>query len=317
MKIGTIAIIGSGLIGRAWAITFARAGRAVRVYDSDATARDAALGTIETLLADLETYDLLNGASAQAVMARISGASSLEAALDGADYVQECTPENLSLKKDVFGALDAAAAPQTLLASSTSALLPSRFTERLKGRARCLVVHPINPPYLVPAVEVVPAPWTDPKVVAAVAAFMREVGQSPIVMKKEIDGFVMNRLQGALLKEAFRLVADGYASTEDVDIGIRDGLGLRWAFMGPYETIDLNAPGGVRDYIARYGPLFDNLWSTQTGEVTWSGAMIDQFEAERCEQLPRDELAARQRWRDRRLMALLAHKKAAARNVGD
>lgn len=317
METKNVAVVGAGLIGRAWSITFARAGHSVRLYDADAGARDAALKTIADLLADLERFDMLNGAPAATVRGRIAPAASLEAALDGAGYMQECTPENLELKREVYGALDTAAAPDAVLASSTSALLPSKFTDHVKGRHRCLVAHPINPPYLVPAVEVVPAPWTDPGVVRTTADFLRASGQSPIVMKKEIDGFVMNRMQGALLQEAFRLVAEGYASTEDVDIGIRDGLGLRWAFMGPYETIDLNAPGGVRDYIARYRGLFDNLWSTQKGEVTWSETMIGQFEEERTQLLPREDLSERQNWRDRRLMALLRHKRDAAKDAGE
>ena len=113
-------------------------------------------------------------------------------------------------------------------------------------------MHPINPPYLIPAAEIVPAPWTRPDSSSARARFLAAAGHAPIVMKRELDGFIMNRLQGALLEEAFRLVADGYASVEDVDIGIREGLALRWSFMGPFETIDLNAPGGVRDYVERY-----------------------------------------------------------------
>ena len=172
-------------------------------------------------------------------------AATLEEALDGASHVQESTPEDVGVKRHVFSRLDALAPADAVLASSTSAILPSRFTEALPGRGRVLVVHPINPPYLIPAVEIVPAPWTDAAVVERTAALMRSAGHAPIVMKREIDGFVMNRMQGALLEEAFRLVAEGYASIEDVDIGIRDGLALRWSFIGPFETIDLNAPGGV------------------------------------------------------------------------
>ena len=133
-------------------------------------------------------------------------------------------------------------------------------------------------------------------------------------MKRELDGFVMNRLQGALLQEAFRLVADGYAGVEDVDIGIRDGLGLRWAFMGPFETIDLNAPGGVADYIARYDGLYQNLWKSQQHAVSWTEAS-DAIEAERRTALSADALDKRATWRDRRLMALLAHKRAAAKDI--
>jgi 3-hydroxyacyl-CoA dehydrogenase len=218
------------------------------------------------------------------------------------------------MKIAVFRELDALTGPDTVIASSTSALLPSAFTETLPGRHRCLVIHPINPPYLVPAVEIVPAPWTSPETVERAAQLMRGAGQAPIVMKRELDGFVMNRLQGALLQEAFRLVADGYASVEDVDVGIRDGLGLRWAFMGPFETIDLNAPGGVADYIARYDGLYRNLWASQQHVVSWPEASAA-IEAERRAALPADRLAAHAAWRDRRLMALLAHKRAAAREI--
>lgn len=313
----TIAIIGTGLIGRAWAITFARAGCAVRLFDSTAGAAEAALGLIRALLDDLEAQGLLDGASASDVAARLAPVEALDQALDGAAHVQENVPEDLDIKRILFRSLDEIAAADTVLASSTSALLPSRFTEGLPGQARCLVVHPINPPYLVPAVEVVPAPWTDPKVMTRTATLMRDIGQSPIVMKQEIDGFVMNRMQGALLQEAFRLVADGYATPEDVDIGIRDGLGLRWSFMGPFETIDLNAPGGVRDYAARYEGLYAGLWPSQQRRVDWGGPLMDEIEAERSRALPRDALAARQHWRDRRLMALLAHKRIASKDMTD
>ena len=167
--------------------------------------------------------------------------------------MQENAPEDVEVKRALWARLDALAPADAILASSTSAVVPSAFTENLAGRARCLVAHPINPPYLVPALELVPAPWTSTETMAAAETVMRGIGQAPIVMKRELDGFVMNRLQGALLDEAFRLVADGYCSVEDVDVGVRDGLALRWAFIGPFETIDLNAPGGVRDYVGRYG----------------------------------------------------------------
>ncbi len=177
--------------------------------------------------------------------------------------------------------------------------------------------HPINPPYLVPAVEVVPSPWTAPATVERAAAFMRGCGQSPLVMKREVDGFIMNRLQAALLEECFRLVADGYASAEDVDIGIRDGLALRWSFMGPFETIDLNAPGGVRDYAERYQAMCANMSAQMHRRVDWSGPVMDAVEADRAARLPRAALPDRQLWRDRRLMALLAHKRDAGGDIGD
>ena len=312
-----VAIVGAGFIGRAWAISFARAGCEVALWDAAAAAPAAALAYIEGLLPDLESCDLLGGARPDALRARMRAAPTLEDALAGATHVQENTPEDVATKRAIFARLDALAPPDAVLASSTSAILPSKFTEGLAGRARCLVVHPINPPYLIPAAEVVPAPWTDPAVVARTAEFLRAAGHAPIVMKREIDGFVMNRMQGALLEEAFRLVAEGYASAEDVDVGIREGLALRWSFMGPFETIDLNAPGGVRDYAERYQAIYAGIFPTVQWRADWTGPVLDVIEAERRAALPADRLAERQAWRDRRLMALAAHKRRAAREIGE
>jgi len=310
-----VAIVGAGFIGRAWAISFARAGHTVTLWDEDPTAPGKALSYIEKLLPDLEAQDLLNGNSTAAVRYRMRTTERLEDALADADYVQENTPENVEIKREVFARLDAAAPPGAILASSTSAILPSAFTEHLAGRARCLVVHPLNPPYLIPAAEVVPAPWTDAGAVTRTADFLRAAGHAPIVMKRELDGFVMNRLQGALLEEAFRLVANGHASVEDVDTGIREGLALRWSFMGPFETIDLNAPGGVRDYVERYESIYKRLHAEMQTRADWAGPVLNEIESERRKRLPASKLADRQAWRDRRLMALAAHKRRMAEEL--
>mgnify|MGYP001128353508 CR=1 FL=1 len=311
------AVIGSGFIGRAWAISFARSGSTVRLWDQADGAATKALDYIAGVLEDLAQNDLLNGAEPAAVLARITPAATLAEAVADAQHVQENTPEVLATKIKVFEALDAAARPDAVLASSTSAILPSRFTEGLKGRARCIVVHPINPPYLIPAAEVVPAPWTSPETVERPRQFLLSAGHAPLVMKKELDGFIMNRMQGALLEEAFRLVADGYASVEDVDIGIRDGLALRWSFMGPFETIDLNAPGGVRDYAERYQGIYENLFPQMQRRVDWAGEVMNVIEPERRKRVGKDKLQDRQVWRDKRLMALAAHKKRAAKEIGN
>src|ERR1700730_11308366 len=270
-----VTVVGTGFVGRAWAISFARAGCEVALWDRDKEAPSKALSYIERLLPDLEANDLLNGAAASQVATRIRVGPTLESAVEGTVHVQENTREDVEVKRAVFAELDAAAPTDAVLASSTSAILPSAFTENLKGRARCLVVHPINPPYLIPAAEVVPAPWTDPAVVERAAAFLRSAGHAPIVMKREIDGFVMNRLQGALLEEAFRLVEQGYAGVEDVDVGIREGLALRWSFMGPFETIDLNAPAGVREYAERYQGIYSGIFGSSQWRVDWSGPVMD------------------------------------------
>lgn len=287
------------------------------MWDPAEGAAEASLATIDHLLGDLATEDLLRGRSASGVRGLISAELTLETALEGSRWVQENAPEDVEVKRALWARLDALAPADAILASSTSAVVPSAFTENLAGRARCLVAHPINPPYLVPALELVPAPWTSTETMAAAEAVMRGIGQAPIVMTRELDGFVMNRLQGALLDEAFRLVADGYCSVEDVDVGVRDGLALRWAFIGPFETIDLNAPGGIRDYVGRYGDLYERLGQSMQRRVDWTGPLLDNIEKQRRERLPATNLPARQRWRDRRLMALVQHKRKAAKDIAE
>jgi L-gulonate 3-dehydrogenase len=311
-----VAIVGSGFIGRAWAISFARAGHEVRMWDQVPAAANGARDYIAGVLGDLAANDLLRGQSPEEVLARIAPETDLAAALDGVVYIQENTPEIREVKREVFSMIDPLAGPDAIIASSTSALLPSTFTDHVAGRDRCIVVHPINPPYLIPAAEVVPAPWTSQETVERTRKFLVEAGHAPLVMKKELDGFIMNRMQGALLEEAFRLVADGYATVEDVDVGIRDGLALRWSFMGPFETIDLNAPGGVRDYVERYQGIYLNLFSQMQRRVDWAGEVLERVEADRRARLPKENLVERQVWRDRRLMALAAHKRKSDQEFG-
>lgn len=310
------AVIGSGFIGRAWAIVFARAGHDVALWDKDSTAAEAAINYIAEVVDDLIGSDLVEGQSAATIMGRLSAEQDLSRAVRGAQHIQENTPEHLDIKRAILSEVDALAEADTILASSTSALLPSQLSEKLVGRERFVVVHPINPPYLVPAVEIVPARWTSEETVNRTNTFMRECGQAPIVMGRELDGFVMNRLQGALLEEAFRLVADGYASVEDVDIGIREGLALRWSFMGPFETIDLNAPGGVADYVDRYQSIYANIFKQVGHRVDWAGDVLETVENDRRKRLNKSDLENRQQWRDRRLMALVAHKRQSNEEFG-
>jgi 3-hydroxyacyl-CoA dehydrogenase len=302
-----IAIVGTGLIGRAWAMVFARAGHTVALWDSSPGAVDQALGLIRDGLAEYRSFGLMSEAPAT-VAARVSGAPTLAAVLDGADYVQESTSEREEVKRQVFSDLDALAGPDCILASSTSMIQTSRFAGHVAGRHRCLVAHPVNPPHVVPVVELSPAPFTSPEVVERTRQLHERAGQVPILVRKEIEGFILNRIQAALLQESWRLVDEGYVSVEDLDKCVRDGLGLRWAFMGPFETIDLNAPGGVADYARRYGPRMQGMMQGVTYRP-WDRELADRIETERRKLMPQGEHAAREAWRDRRLMALVAHKR--------
>ena len=206
----TAAIVGAGLIGRAWAMVFARAGWSVRVTDSAPSQLAAARELIALSLAEQEQAGLAD--DAKAALARIEISASLGDAVTGAAWVQENLPEDVEIKRAVFAELDRLAPASAILASSTSAIVASHFTGELAGRARCLVAHPVNPPHLVPVVELCGAPWTSAATLASATDVMTSVGQVPVRIRREIDGFVLNRLQGALLSEAMRLVADDVIS---------------------------------------------------------------------------------------------------------
>ncbi len=308
-----IAVVGSGLIGQAWAIVFARGGHHVKMWDGDPKAVETGISLIAGQVADLKEAGLID--DPRALLARISGCKTLEEVLDGAEYVQENLPERVEMKKEIFGRMDQLASPTCVLASSTSSIPASAFTEELSGRARCLIAHPVNPPYLVPVVEICGAPWTDAKVIQQTWDVMESVGQKPVKIHKELQGFILNRLQGALLREAFKLVEQGYVDPDGLDVTVRDGLGLRWSFMGPFETIDLNAPDGLADYAHRFGNMYQSIAQEQTSTEPWSEALIEKLESARRAIMPKNQLLARRLWRDRRLMGLAAHKKAAEKNT--
>ena len=303
-----VAVVGAGLIGRAWSIVFARAGFDVALWDQFPQAVPAALDFIAERLPELRENGLLKDEPAT-VMARIQPVQELGDALRDAVYVQENGPERVAVKIPLFAEMDRLARPDAVLASSTSGIPASAFTEGLKFRHRCLVAHPVNPPYLIPLVEICPAPWTDANTVARTRDIMTQAGQVPATVKKEMEGFALNRLQGALLAEAFRLIADDAISPADLDALVKHGLGLRWSFMGPLETIDLNAPGGLADYCDRYGPLYAKMQDQMT-PLEWDATLVGKLQDARRAELPANMQPVRQEWRDRRLMALLAHKAA-------
>lgn len=299
-----VAIVGAGSIGVAWAIVFAQAGRPVALYDPDRVRLDSSRSEIRARLEDLVTYGLL-ATPADEVLNRIRLLSDLQATLGNAVHVQECVPESLELKRSVFADLDRLAAPDAVLASSSSFLPASAFAAGLPGRARCLVVHPGNPPYLLRVAELVPAPFTSSKSVECTAALMSACRIQPIQLKREIDGFVFNRLQGALLREAYCLVRDGVASVDDVDRLVRDGLGLRWSVIGPFETADLNTRGGIAAHAQRMGPAYARMGSERGQDDPWTSDLVAQVTTERREVLPLERWDKRVAWRDRALMALL------------
>ncbi len=300
----TVALVGAGLIGRAWAAVFARSGWAVRLHDPHGPALDAAPDLIRAELDMLRQHGLADGTPGP-----LTAHPDLAGALDGATFVQESGPETLAAKQALFAEMDRLAAPGVVLASSTSAIVASAFTEGLAGRGRCLVGHPVNPPHLIPLVEVCGAPWTEPAALDRAAAVYRAAGQVPVRVLRETEGFVLNRLQGALLAEAFRLVADGVMSPEDLDRTVSDGLGLRWSFLGPFATIELNAPGGMADYLARYTGFYARIAADPPGPGVFGAEAGARIAAAWPHPPDPVHLAARTGWRNQRLAALAAHKR--------
>ena len=301
MAVKTVAIVGSGLIGRAWAMIFARGGYAVRLHDALDGVAEKAVDLCAEGLRGLAASGLCDDPAGAA--SRITAAKSLAEALDGVALVQENGPEVVHIKREIFAELDRLAPPDAILASSSSAIRISLFASELAGRARCLIAHPVNPPHLVPIVELSGADFTDPAVIARARAIYEEIGQVPITVLKEVEGFIVNRLQGALLAEAFRLVHEGYVTPEDLDKTVKDGLGLRWSFMGPFETIELNAPGGIADYCARFTGFYKSLAAEPPAPTVYDTPRVAE------QWTPAPDLAAKMKWRDGKLAALVAHKK--------
>ncbi|XP_065829798.1 lambda-crystallin-like [Oscarella lobularis] len=302
-----IAIVGSGLIGRCWAMLFARAGYFVSIYDIDSEQVKGALAATLPMLLDMESRDLLGGQKASDIQKQIQGTNQLEEAMQGAIHVQECVPESVDLKKRVFAQLDEHASDTVVLSSSTSCIVPSLFTEGLKHRSQCIVAHPVNPPYYIPLVELVPAAWTNPDVVRRTRALMADIGQAPVTLNKEVNGFILNRLQYALIMEAWRLVEDGVCSPEDVDTAMVEGLAPRYSFMGIFETMHLNADG-MKDYCERYGANIKTVCETQSPARDLSGRTLSVVDDAMQRKVPVSGLGDRRKWRDRRLAALAVHK---------
>ncbi len=301
-----IGIVGAGLVGSGWAVVFARAGHEVLVFDPAAEVRSRVRPWAETALSELAAVGLAD--DPVAALSRIQVVDSLAGAVGPADYIQESVFERIDVKTEVCREIGLLLKPGAMVGSSSSGIPASAFTEDVINRDRFLIAHPVNPPHLVPVVELVPAPWTDAGALAATRALMEAVGQVPVSLTREIEGFVLNRLQGALLNEAWALFEEGYASAADIDATVAHGLGLRWSFMGPFETIDLNAPGGVADYASRLGPLYHSIALSRRDPRPWSAELVSRIASERRATLTEGALASRRAWRDGRLTRLAAFK---------
>ena len=301
----TVSIAGAGSIGIAFAVLFSSAGFRVRMWDALPGVFDRARDDLSARLHMLREAGLVVE-DAAVVAARVSYHEILLDALQGAELVQECAPESLEIKRELFQQLGAYGETDAVLASSSSAIVSSQFATATPARERVLIGHPGNPPYLIPVIEVVPSSYTSQEYVDKAVAIYREAGLKPVVVRKEIEGFVFNRLQGALLREAYCLVRDGVASVDEIDEVVRSGLGRRWSFIGPFETADLNTRGGIESHAQKIGPAYARMGEIRGQDDPWTDDLVAQVTTERRAALPLEDWDARVRWRDAQLMKLKA-----------
>ena len=296
-------IIGSGSIGIGWAIVFARAGYKVKVYDIEESALRNFEIQVKNRLELLDENKLLTS-SPKKIMAKIQTTLDLAEAVAGADYVQECGPENLELKRELFTKLAGLAKPDAILASSSSALRPSEFASDIATNDRGLVVQPGNPPYLISIAEVVPAKFTSEQSIKTCTDLLTKVGIIPIRVNNEPQGFVFNRLQGAILREAYCLVRDGVISPTDLDLIVTEGLGKRWSIVGPFATSALNVRGGIKAHVARMGKSYFEMGRERGQNDPWDEALVERVAADIESKLPDAKWEKNTEKRDLALMKL-------------
>jgi carnitine 3-dehydrogenase len=256
--VGTVTVVGTGVIGGGWAAHFLRRGYDVVAWDPGPDARDRLSHLLDTAWPSLERLGLSPGAGRD----RLRWADTVEDALADTDFVQESSPEVLQAKVALLAEIDRLTAPDVVVASSTSGLLMSDMAVECAAPGRFLVGHPFNPPYLIPLVEVVGGRDTDPSAVTWAESFYAAAGKTPLTMEQEVPGFVGNRLQEALWREALHMVDSGQATVQQIDASIAHGPGLRWAIMGPMLTFHLaGGPGGMGHMLDHFGPALLEPWT--------------------------------------------------------
>lgn len=306
----TVAVVGAGVIGRSWTMVFARAGCRVHVYDAVREQTERARAWLEAELRQNRVDGDSPCGRAQGCIERITWCTALEDALEGTEYVQESGPESIDVKQAIYAGLDRAAAPDTILASSTSSLDITEIVDGLAGARRCIVAHPVNPPHVVPVVEVLPGKGTAKHVIDRTCAFLSEVGQIPVLMKRYAPGFLLNRMQAALVREAVNLVESGVADVDAVDTVIREGLGLRWALLGPFGVANTNTDGGIRDYFTRYAAAYMGLMDDLGPTPTFEPELVERLGRATDAMLDGVSHSELLRWRDRLVAGIRELKRA-------
>jgi 3-hydroxypropionate dehydrogenase (NADP+) len=306
MEILHTACVGAGLIGSDWATLFSSKGYEVIIQDRSEELLEKAIGRIGSNLRFMEEHYLLGAGKVEESLAKIKTTIDIPEAVAKADYVQESVPDNYEIKKQVFREMDGAAPRSAILASSASGLLMSEIQPAVSAPERCILVHPMLPAHLLPTVEIAGGRATSPETVASTRSFMEKLGKIPVVLKKEVSGYIVNRLQAALMREAIDLVDKGVASPEDIDTAFCQGIGLRSPITGPFLRMHL-AGEGIADFLANFMESYRYRWESM---ATWTTVPESAIKAvvegtEHMDLVERKSLAEIRNWRDEMLVKLL------------
>jgi len=305
-SIQRVAVIGTGLIGASWATVFLARGLDVIAYDVALNAEAALREAIDRHWPAMRHLGLANGASTD----RLKFCSSVEQAVEEAQFVQESGPERLDFKHAIFAAMDAASQASVVLASSSSTIRVTEFQDVCSHPERVVLGHPFNPPHIIPLVEVIGGQRTSQTAIDTAMAFYAACGKHPIRLRREIRGHIANRLQAALWQEAFHLVESGVATVADIDAAIAHGPGLRWALLGPFLNLHLSGgQGGMTHFLSHLGPAIEAMWR-DLGKVSLTPECKAAVVTGVNEQLAGRDLPATIQDRDRLLIELLRAKDA-------
>jgi carnitine 3-dehydrogenase len=300
-RIRTVGLVGGGVIGGGWAARCLAHGLDVVAWDPAAGAEARMRQKIDAAWPALTRLGLQPGAD----QGRLRFVAQVEAAVEAADFVQESAPENEDLKRRLFRQLDAAARPDVLIASSSSGLLPTRFASECAHPERVLVGHPFNPVYLLPLVEVLGGERTADESLETASAFYRAIGMRPLRVRTEIPGYISDRLQEALWREILHMVAEGVATTDELDDAIRFGPGLRWAFIGTCMIFHMaGGDEGMRHMLAQFGPALKLPW-TKLAAPELTDELIDRMVEGTQKQAGTRSIADLERYRDDALISVM------------
>lgn len=304
----SLAVIGGGSIGVSFALLFATKNIAVQIYEPDLNRIKVLRSDLKVSLNELMINHLISSSVDEKVLNNIEVKTKFSDLNSDADYVIECVPEVLETKKEVFSLMEQHFSENAVFISASSALMMSDISKDLIMKCRCLIAHPANPPHLIPIIELVPSSFTSKDIVEKTKNMFLFIGKKPVVVQKEIEGFIFNRLQGAILREAYCLVRDGIATVKDIDMVVSEGLGIRWAVIGPFETIDLNTRGGIESHAKKLGPAYQRMGNLRGQNDPWTSDLVSLVVEQRRKELPLKYWSDRVQWRDKQIIKILKSK---------